>query len=126
MFLLDNTAFIEKIKHFESLPLPKMQKHFVKQFDGDIVKVSKFQNLNTIISPSFSQVGNISLYDKQASEKMTNAFRLAEVVKEFILLYNPQKRSYFTKEFNKRDSNRATVDLGNGLLLNFKGFNLSN
>ena len=119
-----NRKIIDNIMKYKYLPLPKFQKKFVNSFTGDIVQLSKFQNLHLIICPSFVQNNNMSLYDKEASEKINNAFKLAEVVKEFIMYHNPQKYSDFTKIENRRDSNRATVDMGNGLFITFKGLNI--
>jgi len=111
---------IEKIKLFKVLPLPKMQRYFVQTFDGNIIKLSKLKYLDSVINPCFKK----NVHDKEQVEKMLNACKLADAVKEFIMWYNPQKLSYFSNKINRRDSDRATVDLGNGLLISFKGFNL--
>jgi UDP-N-acetylenolpyruvoylglucosamine reductase len=83
--------------------------------------MSKMSCLEVVINPSLNGKTN----DKETVEKTLNAFKLAEAVKEFIMWHNPQKLSYYTNEVNRRNCNRATVDMGNNLLISFSGFNLN-
>ena len=89
--------------------LPVIQANFIKQFDGTLTSVLSFEQLHLILNPTFTAHyffvsgscdedtittkntdGSFEYYGNQTDEQITNAYKLAEEVRDFILKHNPQ------------------------------------